>query len=101
MTPEAAVKAKVKKILESRGIYYFFPAANGMGRAGIPDVICCMDGHFVGIECKAGKGKVTALQERELTRIAGAGGTAMLINENSVGQLEERLNAIRARAVNQ
>lgn len=100
MTPEAAVKAKVKKILESMSIYYFFPAANGMGRAGIPDVICCMDGHFIGIECKAGKGKVTALQERELTRIAEAGGTALLINELSVLQLQERLNVIRSRASN-
>ena len=38
-TPEGAVKAAVKKILDEMGIYHFSPVQNGMGRAGIPDII--------------------------------------------------------------
>lgn len=97
MTPEAKVKAKVAKILVKLGVYYFFPAANGMGRAGIPDIICCMDGLFIGIECKAGKNVPTALQERELSRIAEAKGLAWVINEQNVDKLEEVLNDRRSK----
>jgi Holliday junction resolvase len=95
MTPEAKVKAQVKKILDKLGVYYFFPAANGMGRAGIPDVIGCMGGQFVAIECKAGKGKTTALQDRELDRIVDARGLAWVINELNIDKLEGYLNAYR------
>jgi len=60
-TPEAKVKAAVRKLLVAFGIYHFMPAANGFGRAGIPDIICCFGGRFIAIECKAGKGVTTAL----------------------------------------
>lgn len=35
-TPEAKVKANVRKLLDELGIYHFMPPANGFGRAGIP-----------------------------------------------------------------
>jgi hypothetical protein len=81
MTPEGFVKAKVKKVLEIRGTYYFMPVSNGMGRHGIPDIICCHFGHYLAIETKAGKGKVTALQEREMQRIRMCGGHAIVVND--------------------
>ena len=89
MTPEAKVKKKVKEILDQMGVYHFSPMQNGMGRAGIPDIIGCLEGHFIGIECKAGKGTTTALQERELTRIQNAGGYALVVNEENINQLWE------------
>jgi len=89
MTPEAKVKKKVKEILDQMGVYHFSPMQNGMGRAGIPDIIGCLEGQFLGIECKAGKGTTTALQERELTRIQNAGGYALVVNEENINQLWE------------
>jgi len=89
MTPEAKVKKKVKEILDQMGVYHFSPMQNGMGRAGIPDIIGCLDGQFLGIECKAGRGTTTALQERELTRIQNAGGYALVVNEENINQLWE------------
>jgi Holliday junction resolvase len=89
LTPEAKVKKKVKEILDQMGVYHFSPMQNGMGRAGIPDIIGCLDGQFLGIECKAGKGTTTALQERELTRIQNAGGYALVVNETNINQLWE------------
>lgn len=83
-TPEKKVKDKVVKILKEYGVYYFFPATYGMGRSGVPDIICCVDGKFLAIECKAGDNKPTALQERELKAIADAGGSALVINEENV-----------------
>ena len=89
LTPEAKVKKKVKEILDQMGVYHFSPMQNGMGRAGIPDIIGCLDGCFLAIECKAGKGTTTALQERELTRIQNAGGYALVVNETNINQLWE------------
>ncbi len=83
-TPESKVKAAVKKILDAHGVYHFSPAANGYGRVGVPDIICCVNGYFLALECKAGKGKTTALQDRELVAITKAGGLSVVINEDSV-----------------
>jgi Holliday junction resolvase len=89
MTPEGLVKKAVKKILDEAGVYYFMPAANGFGRAGIPDIICCVDGSFVAFELKAGKGKTTALQDREIADILKNGGYATVINETNVYKVKE------------
>lgn len=84
MTPEGRVKAQVKKTLDKHGVYHFSPPANGYGRVGIPDIIGCMDGKFIAIECKAKGNTPTALQRRELEAIHKAGGVAMVVDENTV-----------------
>ena len=87
MTPEAKVKVRVKKVLDEHKVYYFLPATGGYGRAGVPDIIACFNGQFIAIETKAGKGKTTALQERELSRIAESGGVTFVINEDNLDDL--------------
>lgn len=82
MTPEAKVKAQVRKILDDAGAYHFNPFGGGYGRAGIPDIIACVNGFFLAIECKAGNGKTTALQDRELENIRAAGGVTMVVYNN-------------------
>jgi Holliday junction resolvase len=84
MTPESKVKAQVVKLLKEHGIYYFFPSTHGYGRSGVPDIVCCFNSQFLAIECKAGKGKTTALQEKELKKIRDAGGHAFVINETNL-----------------
>ena len=81
----------VKKLLDEMGIYHFSPVQNGMGRAGIPDIIGCYRGRFLGIECKAGNGKTTALQDLELEKIRQAKGFAYVVNENNIQDLKELL----------
>lgn len=92
-TPEGKVKNAVKKLLKSRGIYYFMPMQNGMGVVGIPDIIACWDGHFLAIETKApGKiNNVTANQRNQLDQIAKANGTAIVVDD--VTQVEEILDS--------
>lgn len=88
MTPEGKVKAKVVKLLKQFGVYYFYPVTGGFGRSGVPDVICCVNGYFVGIECKAGKNKPTPLQEAEMQKIRDAGGVTLVINEDNIYDVE-------------
>jgi pantoate kinase len=91
-TPEARVKLKIRKILAELGVYYAMPIGTGYGNSGVPDFLVCVNGKFVGIEAKAGKGKTTALQEAHLSRIRGAGGIAVVINEDNIQTLKEVLS---------
>jgi len=90
-TPESKVKKQVVLLLESYGAYHFFPAMGTYGRAGIPDIIACCNGKFIGIECKAGDNKTTELQRRELRKIQEAGGFSLVIRETSLDELERAL----------
>lgn len=94
ITPEKKVKNMVVKNLKLWNAYYFFPATGGFGRSGVPDVIACLKGQFIGIECKAGNNKPTELQKRELCNIQTAGGYAIVVNESNEHELVELLETI-------
>ena len=88
-TPESKVKKSVKNVLESLGAYYVMPVTSGFGRSGAPDFLVCLNGRFIGIECKAGTNKPTALQEAEMARIRHAGGKTLVVNETNLNDVKE------------
>jgi len=91
MTPEKAVKIKIQAILKDLGAYYAMPIGTGYGNAGVPDFLVCLNGYFIGIEAKAGKGKTTALQDKNLRQIEAAGGYALIVNEDNLPELRSLL----------
>ena len=91
MTPEKAVKLKIQAILKDLGAYYVMPIGTGYGNAGVPDFLVCLNGYFIGIEAKAGKGKTTALQDKNLRQIEAAGGYALIVNEQNLPDLKALL----------
>tara|TARA_B110000285_G_C14672393_1_gene400956 strand:+ start:57 stop:359 length:303 start_codon:yes stop_codon:yes gene_type:complete len=91
MTPEAKVKKKIVAVLKEHGAYYFYPVTGGFGNSGVPDIIVCHGGRFIGIECKAGKNKPTALQDKNLRDIKAAGGISMVINEDNIDEVKKCL----------
>ena len=88
-TPEAKVKAKIKAILKAHNIYYAMPIGTGYGNSGVPDFLCCVNGKFLAIEAKAGNGKTTALQQKNLERIKESGGITAVIYETNIAYLEK------------
>ncbi len=88
LTPEGKVKDKVKRLFKSMGVYYAMPATGGYGVSGVPDFLVCLKGRFIGVECKAGKGKPTALQLKNLAEIDASGGIAVIVNEDNLAQFE-------------
>ena len=94
-TPEKRVKRAVEVMLKNMDVYYFFPPANGYGRSGIPDIICCVNGRFLAIECKAGGNKPTPLQIREIGIIRRAGGVAIVANETNYGLLRDVVRELK------
>ena len=75
---ERDVVAAIKKYLISLGGDIFFWKEHGgpYGTSGIPDIICCYKGRFLGLEAKLPGGKLTELQKRMLDKINAAGGIA-------------------------
>ena len=76
VTPEGKVKKQVKQWLINHGAYLFCPVQTGMGATTV-DILACMDGRFVGIECKAEGKKLTVRQQATLAAIDQAGGIAV------------------------
>ena len=85
-TPEAKVKAQIRRWLDARGIWYCMPIGTGLGRSGVPDFVCCWNGRFLAIEAKA-PGKetnTTTHQKRELAAVQAAGGIAVVASNTNV-----------------
>lgn len=88
---EKWVKAQVVKMLKDLDAYYFYPVASGYMRTGVPDIVACLNGRFLGIECKANGNKTTEIQDRNLVAIKKNGGVAMVVDENNLDELKEYL----------
>ena len=75
---ERDVVAAIKKYLASLGSDVFFWKEHGgpYGASGVPDIICCYKGRFLGLEVKLPSGKLTELQKRAIEKINRAGGIA-------------------------
>ena len=91
MTPEGKVKAQVKAVLKRYRLWYFMPVSAGYGKHGVPDFICCANGKFIGIECKAKKGALTSLQSQQHIHITAAGGVVLVITEHDIDMLNRYL----------
>ena len=66
------------------------------GTAGIPDIICCVDGRFVAFEVKTPAGKLTKLQEIAIQRIQAARGKAYKVT--SVKEVQAILSSLEGLA---
>ncbi len=90
-TPEVKVKKKVVAILKELRAYYFYPVTGGYGGSGVPDIVGCLHGKYFGIECKSGRNRPTALQQKNLDAIKAMGGIALVINEDNIDSVRYAL----------
>jgi hypothetical protein len=64
------------------------------GTAGIPDIICCLNGRFVAFEVKTETGKLTKLQETMIRKIKAAKGEAYKVTSlQEVKEILQNLNS--------
>ena len=85
VTPEGKIKLKLDKMLKSynKDLWYFNPQSGIFGKSGIPDKILCVNGKFIGVECKADRTKKpTALQLQCMEKISQAGGVCFVVYDN-------------------
>lgn len=103
---ETDLKKQIKKDLP-KGTWHFSPVSMGMGKTGIPDIICCIPtvireadvgktfGLFVGIEAKMKGNKPTPNQTDRLNEIAAAGGVA-IVTTQTVGKRYDSVRILHA-----
>jgi len=93
---ETQLVQNIKKYLATVPKCFFWKEHGGQyGTAGIPDIIVCHNGHFIGLEAKVGKNQPTPLQSITLSRMRAAGATAEVVRsvddvKNIIKSLEER-----------
>ena len=96
-TPANKLTAKVVKKLNEAGIFHwrqnnlpiFDPKLNGgygayrshSGLKGVPDIICIINGQFVGIEIKAGSDRISADQALFKKRCERNGGKYLVVKK--------------------
>lgn len=81
MHKEKDFEKKVKKFLDSLGheVWYFKHWARAYSKSGIPDIIACIAGHFVGIELKKEDGTPSPLQIRNIELIQASKGYGYIL----------------------
>lgn len=80
MAAEKNFENKVKKFLEEQGCWFLkYWGGAAYTKAGIPDLLVCCNGHFLGVEIKAPNGKPSPLQIHNLKKIDEAGGFGILL----------------------
>lgn len=89
MAGEKNFENKVKKFLAQEGCWFVKTWSNGVQRSGIPDILACCNGYFLGIEVKADKGKPSKLQLYNLREIHESGGIALLLYPDDFDGLQD------------
>lgn len=81
---ENKVQKEIQEYIRSIGGYCFKVHGEIFMRAGIPDIICCIKGRFVGIEVKDGDNKPSELQKahgRQIKKAKGIFGVAYNVED--------------------
>jgi hypothetical protein len=90
---EKDITAAIMRYLKTVPGCFAFKEHGGMyGTAGLPDIICCYRGRFVGFEVKAPDGKLSKLQEITITKIKAAKGEAFKVT--SIEEIQKILEAL-------
>lgn len=92
MGEEKRFEEKLKRYCRSRGIWYLKTYSDGVQRAGVPDLICCVAGRFVALELKSQKGRASVLQIHEIEKIKDAGGYAEVVRPDDYEKITDTLD---------
>lgn len=90
--PETRLRKKIVIALKKEWPYGYFRKIHGgaFQNIGIPDLFCCVEGIFFGLEIKIPKKKATPAQVLEIKSIRAAGGVAGVIYSP-----EQAVNGVR------
>ena len=96
MDKEKNLENRVKAFLKDEGVWYVkYWGGGGFTRAGVPDLLICCNGVFLGVELKASRGKPSDLQMVELHRIRDSGGLAVLLSPERENIFRNLIHAIK------
>lgn len=88
---EKAFENKIKEWLKEHKCYNVKFFANGYTKRGVPDILTCVNGWFIGIEVKADAGKPSELQLYNIKKIRESGGFGWVVYPSGWNDLENML----------
>lgn len=89
---ESSIQKQIIAYLKKNKIFFIrFQAQTNIN--GIPDIICCYKGLFIGLELKQEKGRATELQKKKLDAINNAGGIGVIVR--SVEEVDRLFKEIK------
>ena len=89
---ESVFQQKVLKFLKDKKIYVIKFNASGLTKVGVPDILMCLRGRFVGIEAKTDTGKQSELQKYNAQEIIKSGGEYILLRPKQFDEFKELIN---------
>lgn len=81
-------------MLTERGAWVLKTWSNGVQRSGVPDLIVCYKGYFLGLEIKAKNGRASELQKWNIDGIKKAGGVGMIVYPADCDELINLLDSL-------
>lgn len=76
---EGTLTRNIKEYLKSRGAYAENIWGGGFQASGIPDILACYNGRFLGLEVKLEYNSPSAIQKAKLAMINKAGGVGQVV----------------------
>lgn len=90
MAAEKQFENKVKTFLEEQGAWFIkYWAGSKFTKDGIPDILACVNGYFVGIEIKAPSGRASPLQLHTIKEIRKSGGFAFVLYPSAFEEFKD------------
>lgn len=94
LAAEKNFENKIKKFLEENKCWFVKFFANAYTKIGIPDILACVNGHFVGIEVKAPHGVPSELQKYNIRKINEYNGFAVIVKPEQFDDLTYMLRCL-------
>ena len=92
---EKQFETKVRAFLKYNGCWVLKTWSNGIQREGVPDLLVCCNGLFIGVELKAPKGKPSELQLWNIDQIRKAGGIAIVLYPDQFEQFKHMITLLQ------
>lgn len=89
---EAQFQRRVIRFLAEQRIWHVKVWGGGMQRAGIPDILACVNGWFVAIELKTEIGRTSPLQDYNLDGIRKSNGHALVLRPSGFDDFKKWIN---------
>jgi Holliday junction resolvase len=95
MASEKQFENKIKKFLKDEGCWFLkYWAGAAYTKSGIPDLLICCNGYFLGVEVKAPRGKPSELQLWNIEKIKEAGGIGLVLYPKDFDSFKELIHKL-------
>lgn len=101
MAAEKLFENKIKKLLEEHGAWFVkYWAGAAFTKSGVPDILACVNGYFIGIEVKAQNGRPSELQLHNIRKIKDAGGFAFVLYPSAFDEFKQFITDLKREKFN-